>query len=246
VQWVLRVVALTVQRRDALSWSEVLQKAPFGFAASEQAEFLAHAARLERVAQPALPVVALTVQRRDALSWSKVLRKVRFGRAVSEPPAYPAQAARRELAVRQAVHRELAVRQAPVAHVPSVAWRAGPVSSEAARPLAASDASPEAERAEAALPAASGAVAGLRLVGAPLAVLEPAAVPQWEVPGAVEVQHGALQARPSEVDLSALPSGAAFHVPSHARVRLAPVRAEQKASAHTMPRVRTASRSGPS
>src|SRR5262249_3158895 len=151
-------------------------------------------ARLGRVAQPALPAVALSVERRDAQSWSEVLQKVRFGRAVSWP-GLPAQAAHRALVVRQGVHREPAARQALFARGPSVAWTARPVPSEAARLLAASDASPGVERAEAELPAESGAAAGLRLAGAPSAVPEPVAVPQREAPGAVEVQHEALQAR---------------------------------------------------
>lgn len=232
----LPVVALSVLCRDALSWSEVLQKVPFGFAAWEQTELPAQAARLGRVAQPALLAVAPSVQCRDAQSCSEVLQKVPFGRAVSEPLAFLAQF------LAQAVHRELAVRQAarqePFARVPSAASPAGSAPSEAARPLAGSDASPGVERAEVVLPAGSDAAVELLLATAPLAAPGDEAVLQREARGAAEVRHGAaLQALPSEVDLSALPSAAASHAPSHDLVPPAPAQPEQQASAHAMPRV---------
>jgi hypothetical protein len=171
-----QAVALSAQRRGAPSWPEAHQKAPFGFAAPEQAEFPAQAVRSARGAQPALRVVAPSVQSRGALSWSEVLQKVPFGCAVPEQAVFRAW---------WAVHRELAARQVarqePFARVPSAASPAGPSApSEAARPQAASGALPEAGRAEAALPVASGAAAELRLAAKPSAVPEPAAVLQQE------------------------------------------------------------------
>lgn len=221
---------LPARCRGARSWLGVLPKVRLGVAGSEQAGFLAPAARRVPGGQPAVLDVASSAPGRVALSWSEVPQKVLFGYAVSARPEFLVQAVRREQAVRQGA------RLAPFAPV-SAAWpaeRSVRLARAETVPQAESDALSRAAHGEAVVRVVWGGAAGLRLAAAPLAAPEPAAVLQLEARDAAEVQHEA--ALPS-----GLPSAAAFRAPCHDRVRPAPARSEQEASAHVMPCLRTAS-----
>jgi hypothetical protein len=212
--WVVRrepqAVAPSARRRGAPSGSEVRRKVRSGFEAREQAAFWRRSARAEFRARGVLLQAALL------------------------------QAVRPEWAVRRAVRREPAAqrgaRREPFVPAPSAArpagWLALPAPGEAGL-QAEPDVLPRAAGAAAVLPAGSVAAAELRLAARPLAVREPGAAHQPAAQGAAAVQPGAaLRELPSAVDLSALPSAAAFHAPSRDRAHPALARSEPETSAH--------------
>ena len=175
---------------------------------------------------------------------------MRFGFAALERAAFWPRLAQAEFQA-QAVRQELVVRRgarlgrgAPG----SAASLVGPLAPWDAGWLRAGwGALSRAAHAGAARPAASGAAAGLQLAAVPLAAPEAVEVLRREAQDAAEVQHGAARrALLLGGDLLVLLSAAAFRVPSHDRVRLAPVRPEQEASGRAMLNLRTAWPSEPS